>query len=72
MNGDNYTVIAKSAGGEIQLMPTMAHSIALGPLVANDVPVLVAKDQLPISLLGQSFLSRIGTVSITGNMLTLR
>ena len=61
-----------SAGGEIKLMPVMVDRVALGPLVAEDVPVLVAEDKLPISLLGQSYLSRVGTVSITGDTMTLQ
>jgi aspartyl protease family protein len=72
ISGDNFTVSAMSAGGEIKLMPAMVDRLALGPLVADDVPVLVAKDKLPISLLGQSYLSRVGTVAISGDTMTLQ
>jgi aspartyl protease family protein len=72
IGGGEFTVIAKSAGGDIPLMPTIANRMAVGPLIANDIPVLVAKDKLSISLLGQSFLARIGTVSITGDTMMLR
>jgi len=72
VNGDGYTLTAKTAGGDVLLMPAVASRVALGSFAASDVPVLVAKDQLGISLLGQSYLSRIGTVSITGDVMTLR
>jgi aspartyl protease family protein len=72
VSGEGYTLTAKTAGGDVQLMPATANRVALGSFAASDVPVLVAKDQLGISLLGQSYLSRIGTVSITGDVMTLR
>lgn len=72
VSGDGFTLTAKTAGGDVLLMPANANRVALGSFAANDVPVLVAKDQLGISLLGQSYLSRIGTVSITGDVMTLR
>jgi aspartyl protease family protein len=72
VSGEGYTLTAKTAGGDVPLMPATASRVALGSFAASDVPVLVAKDQLGISLLGQSYLSRIGTVSITGDVMTLR
>ena len=64
-------IAAITAGGEVQLAQAKADRVALGPMVAKDVPVLVAKNELPISLLGQSYLSRIGSVSIAGDTMTL-
>ena len=69
----NYSERAVGAGGEIRLMPAEIARFALGPMVFDNVPVFVAEEgQLPVSLLGQAFLSRAGTVTIEGDRLTLR
>jgi aspartyl protease family protein len=71
-SGD-YTALATGAGGEIKLMPVEVSRLTLGPVALDNVPVLVAEDgKLPVSLLGQSFLQRAGTVTIEGDRLTLR
>lgn len=62
---------ASGAGGEIEVIPITIERIALGPLEARDVRGAVAQD-LPVSLLGQSFLSRIGRVEISGDRMVLR
>jgi aspartyl protease family protein len=62
---------ARSAGGEVTVIPVTVDRIAIGPLEARDVRGAVA-DQLPISLLGQSFLSQIGSVEIRGDRMVLR
>ena len=62
---------AMSAGGEVEVIPVTVDRIAIGPLEARDVRGAVA-GQLPISLLGQSFLSQIGSVEIRGDRMTLR
>ena len=72
IGGGNFTAVGIGAGGEVQMMPATAQRLALGPLNANNVPVMVAKDKLTISLLGQSYLSRVGTVSISGDRMTLK
>ena len=68
----DFTASGVGAGGTVKLMPATATRLALGPLVADNVPVMVAQDGLPVSLLGQSYLSRIGNVSIEGDTMTLR
>ena len=68
----DFTLKGVGAGGEVQLMSASIDRLALGPLSAANVPAMVAKDGLPVSLLGQSFLSRIGTVSISGDSMVLR
>ena len=70
--GSNFTAVGVGAGGEIQMMPTTVSRLAIGPLSADNVSVMVAKDKLAISLLGQSYLSRVGTVSISGDTMTLK
>jgi len=62
---------AMGAGGEIEVMPVTVDRIALGPIEAHEVPAVVG-EQLPISLLGQSFLGKVGAVEIRGDTMTLR
>jgi aspartyl protease family protein len=62
---------ALGAGGAIEIIPVTIERIALGPIEARDVRGAVA-DALPVSLLGQSFLGRIGSVEIRGDTMVLR
>jgi aspartyl protease family protein len=62
---------AQGAGGNVEIIPVTIDRVAAGPLEARNVDGAVARD-LPISLLGQSFLSRIGTVQINGDHMVLR
>ena len=62
---------AIGAGGEIEIIPVTIERIALGPLEARSVRGAVAA-QLPVSLLGQSFLNRVGSVEIRGDTMVLR
>jgi len=62
---------AQGAGGAIEVMPVTIERIALGPLEARDVRAAVAP-RLGVSLLGQSFLSRVGSVEISGDRMVLR
>lgn len=67
----DFTATGQGAGGTVRLMPTTLGRVALGPLSANNVPAMVAEDGLPVSLMGQSFLARIGTVTIRGDEMVL-
>jgi len=62
---------AIGAGGEVEVIPVTIDRIAIGPLEAREVRGAVA-DNLPVSLLGQSFLSRVGSVEIRGDRMVLR
>jgi aspartyl protease family protein len=62
---------AMGAGGEVEVIPVTVDRIAIGPLEVRGVRGAVA-DRLTVSLLGQSFLSQIGTVEIRGDRMTLR
>ena len=58
-------------GGPIEVAPVTIDRIAVGALEARGVQAAVA-DQLPVSLLGQNFLARVGTVEIRGDTMVLR
>ena len=62
---------ARGAGGEVEVIPVVIDRIALGSLTATDVRGAVAED-LPVSLLGQTFLSRADSVEIRGDEMVLR
>lgn len=63
--------VAMGAGGPVELIPVTIDRAAVGPLSANGVQGAVAEG-LSVSLLGQSFLSRVGTVEISGDRMVLR
>ncbi len=67
-----FSVTAQTAGGDIALKPVTIDRIALGNVASRNVPALIAEDDLPVSLLGQSFLQRVGSVEISGDRMTLR
>jgi aspartyl protease family protein len=62
---------AMGAGGALEVVPVTIDRIALGPLEARGVRGAVV-DQLPVSLLGQSYLEEVGSVEIRGDRMVLR
>lgn len=62
---------AMGASGEVEVIPVTIDRIAVGPLEARNVRGAVA-EQLPVSLLGQTFLSQVGSVEIRGDAMVLR
>lgn len=63
---------AIGAGGEIEVIPVTIDRIALGSLTATQVRGAVVQEGLPVSLLGQTFLSQVGSVEIRGDTMVLR
>ncbi len=62
---------AIGAGGEVAFSPVTIDRLAVGPVEARAVRGAVA-ERLPVSLLGQSFLSRVGSVEMRGDTMILR
>lgn len=62
---------AMGAGGAVEVVPITIERIAIGPLEARGVRGAVV-DQLPVSLLGQSYLEEVGSVEIRGDRMVLR
>ncbi|WP_114953534.1 retropepsin-like aspartic protease family protein [Sphingosinicella terrae] len=62
---------ARGAGGAIEVSPITIDRLELGPLAGTSVDAVVAED-LPVSLLGQSFLSRLERLEIEDDRMTLR
>lgn len=63
--------IARGAGGMVSGFPVMLESVQLGALELRRVQAVVIPEGLPISLLGQSFLNRIGRIEVTGEQMLL-
>jgi aspartyl protease family protein len=70
-DGD-FTGTAETASGSVGLKPVMLDRVTLGPLEANGVEAAIVQQGLRQSLLGQSWLKRIGKVTIEGDQMVLR
>lgn len=67
-----FTARAMSANGEVKLKPVTLDRLAIGPVAATQVEAMVTENDLSVSLLGQSFLSRVGKVEIADGEMRLR
>lgn len=56
--------VARGANGEVRGVRVVLNQVSLGSLEAKAVHAVVLPEGLPISLLGQSFLSRVARVEI--------
>ena len=65
-----YRGSAATANGMARVAPVMLRELRIGQFAADDVPAIVM-DNLPISLLGQSFLKRLDSYEMRGGVLTL-
>ncbi len=63
--------VAMGAGGPIEIIPVTLDRVAVGGLEARGVRAAVAESS-PVSLLGQSYLERLGSVEIRGDTMVLR
>ena len=63
--------LAMAAGGTVEMIPVTIDRIAVGSLAASQLPAAVV-EELPVSLLGQAFLARIGKVEISEDRMVLR
>ncbi len=70
-DGD-FTGTAQTASGSVGLKPVTLDRVSLGPLEANEVDAAIVQQGLGQSLLGQSWLKRIGKVTIEGDQMVLR
>jgi aspartyl protease family protein len=63
--------VARGASGPVFGVPVVLDSIAVGDFEARGVQAIIVPEGLPVSLLGQSFLSHVARVEISGDELTL-
>jgi len=64
-------VVAQGASGPVHGVQTRFNTVTLGNFEARDVDALIIPEGLGISLLGQSFLSTVDTVEISGDQMVL-
>ena len=63
--------VARGANGPILGVLTVLPLVELGSFTAKDVSALIIPDGLSVSLLGQSFLSKIGKVEIAADQMVM-
>ena len=68
----DFTLSGQGAGGTLRLKRVTLDRVAIGPVTATAVDAVVAEAGLPVSLIGQSFLGRVGHIEIDGDRMILR
>ena len=63
---------ANTAGGVVPIRPVELNSVEIDGLTVVTVQAAVIDADMPTSLLGQSFLSRLHSVEVSGDTMTLR
>lgn len=63
---------ANTAGGVVPIRPVELNSVGVDGLTVVSVQAAVIDADMPTSLLGQSFLSRLQGVEVSGDTMTLR
>jgi aspartyl protease family protein len=63
---------ANTAGGVVPIRPTMLDRVSINGLEVVGVQAAVIDADMPHSLLGQSYLSRLESVRVEGDLMTLR
>lgn len=63
--------IGSGASGAVYGVQTILRQVDIDGIVQQDVPAVIVPEGLEVSLLGQSFLSRIDSVQIDGNRMVL-
>jgi aspartyl protease family protein len=72
LNPGELIVVGRGVSGEVKGKSIMIKRLSVGDISADDVPAVIIPEGLPVSLLGQSFLSRIAKVTISDNRMTLK
>lgn len=70
-NEDDLGIVAQGANGPIRGVEVRLDTVQLGGFEVHDVPAMIVPEGLPITLLGQSFLSRIPRVAIADGQMNL-
>jgi aspartyl protease family protein len=66
-----FTASAETANGTVRFAPVSLRNVELGPFRLTDVAAAVNEADMDRSLLGVSFLSRLGGYDVRGDRLTL-
>jgi len=68
----DFTRHANTANGVARVAPVTLHAVGVGQFTASEVPAIVMEQQIQVSLLGMSFLSRLEGFETRGDELILR
>lgn len=71
VNPADVEIVARGASGDVRGARVDIHHIAIGQKEAWDLPSVVITDDMDVSLLGQSYLSQIASVSIMNDKMIL-
>ena len=63
--------VARGASGVVMGVPITLSEVAVGDFAVRDVDAVIIPEGLPFSLLGQSYLSQIASVQLSGETMTL-
>jgi aspartyl protease family protein len=72
LSPNDFTGTAMTAAGKVGIKPVTLERVAIGHMETDDVEAAVIEQGLDQSLLGQSWLSRVGQVTIEDDQMTLR
>jgi aspartyl protease family protein len=64
--------MARTAGGDVPMRTVMLGSVEVQGIEVRGVQAAVIDADMGVSLLGQSFLSKLGAVNVEGDTMTLR
>ena len=68
----DFTETGQGAGGALLLKPILIDRIIVGTTAAANVEAVIVNSDMKVSLLGQSWLKRVGTVEIKGDQMVLK
>lgn len=68
---DELVVVARGASGQVYGKRVTLASVQLGDVQANNIEAIIVPTGLHISLLGQSFLAKAGSVKIENGRMTI-
>ncbi len=63
-------LVGRGVSGDVYGKPVILQSVQVGDITASNVQAAIIPQGLDVSLLGQSFLSKVGNVNIQGNQMT--
>jgi aspartyl protease family protein len=69
---NDFNQVGRGAGGDVPLRSVTLGRVAVGTIEVRDVRGVVIGGNSDVSLLGQSFLSTLGSVTIEGDKMVLR
>lgn len=71
-NPTDFSATAQGAGGAVPVKPIILERVSLGNIEQHDVQGVIIGSDANQSLLGQSFLKQLGSVTIEGDTMTIK